>query len=119
MHALDPPRAVMVGPHIYDVRTSAALVRDMRADGEHGRCRPAELTIDLDPEHPLTVVAETLLHEIVHACLSGAGVSAALAEIDDALEERIVLAVSPLLLDVLRSNPELVTFLTGPPDGPR
>lgn len=111
---MDVPEALCIGPHVYEVRTSRDVTQDLRADSNTGRCRPDFLTIDIDPEHPLTVVAETLLHEVLHACVAQAGLTHALA--DDDLEERVVLAVTPPLLDTLRSNPELVAFLTGPND---
>ena len=113
------PEALMIGPHCYEVRTDDRTLRDLRSDSDTGRCRPDDLTIDVDPDHPLTIIAETLLHEALHACIAQAGLIGVLAECEDELEERIVLTVSPVLLDALRSNPELVAFLTGPAGGYR
>lgn len=45
---------------------------------------------------------DTVLHELLHAALLVMG---------KGREEEIVSALSPVLLDVLRSNPELVAYL--------
>lgn len=55
-----------------------------------------------------TVRANTLLHEVMHACLAMAGITDVLTDED---EERVVRRLSPLLLQALRDNPGLVTYL--------
>jgi hypothetical protein len=46
---------------------------------------------------------DTLLHEILHVASNVVGQD---------LKERQILALAPVLLDVLRRNPELVAYLT-------
>lgn len=54
-------------------------------------------------------IRDTLLHEILH-CLGGT-----IGLFDDGkVEERVIAALSPLVLDALRRNPELVRFLVAP-----
>lgn len=48
---------------------------------------------------------DTVLHEVLHAIHSLLGME---------VEESLVHALTPVLLDVLRANPELVSFLTEP-----
>lgn len=62
------------------------------------------------PTSPPAAVAETLLHEILHCVTESAGIN---AELGEAEEEKLVRRVAPLLLDVLRRNPDLVAYLTG------
>lgn len=48
---------------------------------------------------------DTLLHELLHACGLAIG---------HELEEHQVASVTPILLDVLRQNPDVVAYLTEP-----
>ena len=50
---------------------------------------------------------DTLLHEVLHAALKVAGVRVGSSK----SEEAMVRGLAPVLLDVLRSSPELVGFL--------
>jgi hypothetical protein len=58
---------------------------------------------------PRARVAVTLLHEVVHAIFKIAG-------LPNEKEEDTVTRLSPLLLDTLRRNPDLVAYLLGVPD---
>lgn len=53
--------------------------------------------------------AVTVLHEVLHAVASQAGMRDTLTE---ALEESTVKRLAPLLLQVLRDNPKLIEYLT-------
>jgi len=59
-------------------------------------------------------VREVLLHEVLHACayISGLSVEGEYHRLDD-VEETFVARISPVLLDVLRSNPSLLKYLVG------
>ena len=82
--------------------------------------RTAGLTIYIRPDLPPMVERETLLHEVMHAAYYVAGNPFGwmnLAPDDDedremSLEEQTIRFTSPLILSVLRDNPDLVAYLT-------
>lgn len=100
------PGSVTVGPHEYRV----VMVPDgVLADASQaGHCSPFRLVIAIDEGQEPSQVADTLLHELVHAMLATLDLG------DD--EERVALALGPALLSLLRDNPGLVGFVTGPLD---
>ena len=106
----DVPSEVRLGPHTVTVRSDPDTVGLLREDGRRADTLPNVLTIRIDPDRPPTAVAESLLHEILHACwdLTSLRTSEQCAEI----EEAAVSALSPWLLGVLRDNPDLVKLLT-------
>lgn len=61
-------------------------------------------TIHYDPEQTLPVLRETILHEMLHCILEHTGV-------DAEEHEALIRSISPLLLEALRRNPELVEWL--------
>lgn len=100
---MKPPKHLKIGPHYYKVindktgiAADVALVR--------GSCHTERLTIALDANLPHTVKAQTLLHEVIHACLEG-------IVLDKDVDEAVCQALDQTLLSALRDNPELVTFL--------
>lgn len=105
------PATVSVGPHEYELDLSAAAGYARRADGELGHTELDTFKISVDPDRPDSGVAETVLHEILHAIFR----QAALGERPGlaAAEEHVVTAMAPLLLGVLRQNPELIRALQG------
>lgn len=60
--------------------------------------------------HPVHL-RETLLHEIVHACFQVSGLSTENHRAMDDLEEAFVTRLTVVLIDVLRSNPDVTKFL--------
>lgn len=52
----------------------------------------------------------TLMHELLHAIISEAGLQDVL---DGNQEERVVKRMAPILRQVLKDNPRVYTFLTG------
>jgi len=48
----------------------------------------------------------TVMHEVLHCCTALARVS------DDSTEEHTVSALAPVIVQVLRENPDLVAYLT-------
>jgi hypothetical protein len=106
-----PPAAVVVGPVTFSVCCDEdTLMRMEHATGSSlfGATDVGSQSIVLNINVGPDVLAETLLHEVLHACLSVAGIS---HELDDDAEERIVRALSPVLLQVVRSNPSTIRFL--------
>ena len=93
------PSSVKVGP--YDYR----IVVD--EPGEHEgefRSRKMEIGIVVKDRHPRHI-AETLLHEILHAVNHVADVG------DTTDEEASVTRSSPILFAVMRDNPDLMDYL--------
>lgn len=71
---------------------------------------PDPQEIHLEPTLADDMLADALLHEVLHAVWLVVG---GRENIDKELEEKIIAIISPTLLDTLRRNPELVLFLLG------
>lgn len=104
------PKHVTVGPFRFTVTLDEnACLRDSVNQGESahnfGLMLPLQQKIVVNPVQGDDMKRDTILHEVLHAILMGAG-------LEDELEERIVSTISPALLDTLQRNPDLVTFLT-------
>lgn len=104
------PAALTIGPHRYEVRSDHDTGVLLRAEGSNGDSRPCDLLIRVDTGRPTSAVAETLLHEALHCAWHQTSFTASQNLSDH--EEAIVTALAPLLLGILRSNPDLVKFLT-------
>lgn len=99
---MKPPATVLVGAHRYSI----VVDRDGLL-GDAGRCghmARERLVIGIDAEQAPTALADTLLHEVGHALLAGAGLA-------EAIEERVCLVLGPGLLQLVRDNPDLFRFL--------
>lgn len=107
---MNPPRGVLLGPHHYTIRTDAETRELLRAEGKLGDTHPDRhlIRIDLDGR-PHTAVADTLLHEVLHAIWNQTPLDA--TEKLEYHEEVIIQALTPWLLGALRDNPDLVTYL--------
>lgn len=103
------PKTVRVGPYELDVVVSDppelndADNPDMKLSG---RLRLEENSIIVSSAQSGVYLADTLLHEVLHAVWAVAGGWS--WDID---EERVVYSMSTVLLDTLRRNPVLVEFL--------
>jgi hypothetical protein len=107
------PTRVQVGAWRYKVDTSADAVLKMRAETSAdcvGRVRHTEQTITIKPEMAADQLRDTLLHEVLHAVHSFVGMDVA----DECGCEEFVHRLCPTLLDTLRRNPDLVTYLMEP-----
>lgn len=109
------PTSVQIGPFVYAVKADA----DELTRYEHstkssvwGCVRFVEMDILLEPKAQEQKKRETLLHEVIHVCNNVAGASSLKHE------ERFVTGLAPALLDTLRRNPALVSYLMGD-DTPR
>lgn len=103
----DVPDSIAIGPHTWTVQTdpTGGLTGDANCNGVTVRERLAiVLADDLAPSY----AREVLLHELIHACLSGT------TEFGTDPEEALVRALAPLLLDALRRNPAILAYLTAP-----
>jgi hypothetical protein len=105
------PKKVIVGPHTYKVVVDQGAIdgrgREERSDllGHTDRRR---LVITLAPDQNLRMLQESLLHEVLH-CVTG--MSGLAEEWSVETEEAAVNRLAPILLDVFRRNPALVSFL--------
>jgi hypothetical protein len=98
------PSKVRVGYRDFAITTWApaeAYVRERAAE-----CDKFNLIIRVRADLPPSVMAECLLHEVIHAAYE----MAALERNDD--EERVVTGLTNQLSQIWRDNPELVAYLS-------
>lgn len=107
---------IRLGPHVYRVVRDKTAI-DLKAT-EHnerrlyGLCEPTAGLVHIDPTLTDSQQRETVLHELLHACFSVAGMDELMS---GTKEERVVRQVAPWLLLLLQSNPKLVRYLTETP----
>ncbi|HVX20899.1 MAG TPA: hypothetical protein VHB02_06110 [Acidimicrobiales bacterium] len=109
------PSTIKVGPHRWTVEVTTEAINVARVKGSDNRIGEAHsrlLTISIDPDQAHDELADTLLHEVLHACYHLTGnILNAVAKSEE-IEEHSVGILAPALLGVLRDNPDLVAFLT-------
>lgn len=94
------PKKVKIGPHIYIVK----LEKDLSGNhGLMGQSRHTSSEIVIDPNLSGSQLEDTLLHEILHA------IQFQTRFISDGEkdEELAVSRLTPLLLQVIKDNPEI------------
>ena len=101
------PDHIQVGPMCYSLAVNQAAINAINPELQ-GRTTHRNQSIVLAEGIGPDQEADTVLHELLHACLS---VSGAANKVSDGLQEELVAAITPLLLDVLRRNPQLVAYL--------
>jgi hypothetical protein len=100
---MDMPKTVRVGPHVYSV-----LRKPASAMGENlGHCDSAALQIWIKERLRKSKAQEILLHELLHAIILQC-----LNTEEAYVDETFILAVSPLLLQMIHANPDLLAYLT-------
>lgn len=102
-----PPSSVQIGPYSFEIVFDEAVVNRIAVKDKrtlYGQMEPKEQRIYIDPTQAQDMVADTLLHEIMHATLMP-------LDLDEEVEERAVSVAATSLLDCLRRNPQLVRFL--------
>ena len=104
------PTTIQVGPFRFTVIANGQAIANVRKNSQQGsrigETMFTDLTITLDPDLPPVLLAEALLHEVLHCCWWTCGLP------DEQLtHESGVRALSPILLDTLRRNPLLVAYL--------
>lgn len=102
------PNPVRVGHVRYEVRYEKGL---SSTAGAAGVCGTDTQTVLIDPDLGPDATRETVLHELLHALVDYADLDVRLADVEKALEERVVNSLAPVLLAALRDNPTLVKFL--------
>lgn len=109
------PKTVKVGTFTYRIEVSQAAIDAATVrNSKHlmGCCSSELLLIAIAPDLAHDQLADTLLHEVLHACCQVSGADLDSRDGDDH-EEHAVGAISPHLLGALRDNPKLVEFLVG------
>jgi hypothetical protein len=100
------PKSVQVGPVAYEVTVVKNLGSTHHADGVtntwHGTI---DLGADQHPDHQRV----SFLHEVIHAVWNCA--YEAEDEREKYTQEQVVRILTPTLLDVLRRNPHVVSYL--------
>jgi hypothetical protein len=107
----EPDYVFSVGPYNYSVFFDAEEILRKSVDrGEdlYGLTEHHLQEINVFPEMADDVKAETTFHEVFHCCFFAAGLG---SRVSDEEEENIISAISPILLDTLRRNPDLVKLL--------
>jgi hypothetical protein len=108
---------IQVGPHNFSVEFNEDAINRLSLDRQNdliGHLERRSQTITIRPGLGVDLSAETLLHEVLHACFGMVGLSG----IDERLtEEDVIERLSPILLDTLRRNPHLVRFLLAQKSG--
>ena len=102
------PKTVKVGTHVYSIlRKTNAQMPVIDGEKPHGCCDFNGLQILIAKGLRKSKAKEFLLHEILHACTypSFNGNT-------QMTDEGFVTAVSPVLLQVMQDNPDLLTYLT-------
>jgi len=95
------PPSIVVGPHTYSVTT------DGISDDLVGDTDCTQLIIRVRAGLPESVTAEVLIHECLHALWDGTPLRC----MDSEVEESVVSALAPGLLELLRRNPKLLAVL--------
>jgi hypothetical protein len=102
-----PPSRLRVGAHTYVV----GMLDDLIPRGAQGETYPEHLRIYLADSLAPTREREVLLHEAFHAVWQGTSLRTEESGLGG-YEEQVISALAPVLLDLLRDNPEFVAYLT-------
>lgn len=109
------PLMVRVGPHRLPVVVDKSRHNELQVANDRatlGEWDSTTTEIVLSPDLAPDVMADTVLHEIMHACAYFAGLTGGSMPLEDEdAEELVVSALSTALLDVIRRNPDLVDYL--------
>lgn len=98
------PRRIRIGHTIWKVLWSQRSVDRLAGGGAIGVSVEKAQTMAVAGDLVAMFERETFLHELMHSCISAAGVA-------PASEELLVSVLAPRLLGVLRQNPGVVEFL--------
>lgn len=101
------PKSVLIGPHKYTVVYENEICAN---DDLCGFIKHEQTKIVIDDGMSTSYQKETLLHECLHGLFQLTGLRKA-AVVNEGKEEIIVNAIAPALLDMLRRNKTLLTYL--------
>ncbi len=105
------PDYVDIGPHRYTIVCDEAAIDKVSREEQDdllGHTDHGTTTITLSPDQSASMLADAVLHEVLHALTSVTGIANDLGDDDD---EAMVNRLSPALLDALRRNPALTAYL--------
>lgn len=102
---MKPPKKIRVGPCDWDVVLKDEFLDD-DDDIQLGAATISDLEIGIRKDINKQIEQETLMHEVLHAVFAQSGV-----DLSHNKEERVVAAISPYLLMLLRDNPKLYKYL--------
>jgi hypothetical protein len=95
------PKSIKVGAHVYTI-----LRKPKSQLSGVGECDFDNTQIVIRKRLKKSVAKETLLHELLHACIYPS------FNDKSTTDEEFVLALAPVLLQVIQDNPELLEYLT-------
>lgn len=105
------PTFIDIGPFRYTI-TIDELTRQRAQETDRskvlGQTDHDKLEMILDASQPASLLRETLLHETLHLVTEMSGLR---YDSGSDKDERLVRRMSPLLLEVLRRNPDIVAYL--------
>jgi hypothetical protein len=108
------PASVIVGPYRYAIsvdheameRLIHRIHRGEAGGGNAGTVNHHKLQITIDGDMAASMIADTLLHEIMHCCYRVSGLGRG-----KITEEKAIEHMTPVLLDTLRRNPAVAQYL--------
>lgn len=115
----DVPTSVRIGAFTFNVDVDQAYIdREAARRGQElsGISEFETQKITVGEHQGPDITADTVLHEILHMCLRSTTVDindeVAREAVDD-VEERVINALTGVLLDTLRRNPDMARYLLG------
>lgn len=102
---MKPPTAVTIGSHQYTIEWPDN-VTDEADNWLYGQTRARYALIRVSHDAAPSQRRDTLLHELIHAALSDAPHG-----LDSEQEERVIRALTPGLLGIIRDNRALIRYL--------
>lgn len=113
------PASVIVGPYRYTITVDHDGMQRLISRGESGGGNVGtsdhhKLDITIDGAMAASMIADTLLHEIMHCCYRVSGLGTGKITEEEAIEH-----LTAILLDTLRRNPAVARYLleNGDDDG--
>jgi hypothetical protein len=100
------PTSIRIGAHDYTVK----LDPEVGYRGANGETYPERLDILIAEGLAATREREVLLHESLHGLWQGTDLRTEESGLQG-YEEQVITALAPVLLDMLRDNPGLVSYL--------
>lgn len=111
--AVQKPKSVVIGPFDFDFVWKPITEEVLEGQGlVDGTIDQSNQLIYIDSSLAKGMQRETSLHEILHGIFLASNLTFRLENIDPDLEEEIIRALSPALLALIRSNPQMVKFWT-------
>lgn len=100
------PKTIYVGPDDYEVCIKKPS--EMDRDRLLGETDTSNTEIAINGKQSRSSTQNTILHETLHAIFWSSGLNRA-TEMD--IEEKVILTITPWVIQVLRDNPRLVAYL--------